>query len=799
MKTTRERSWTALALAGGALFLTAPAGAEPTWEERVERLERELDRRREQRQIPGLAFALVRDGQVELARGFGFSDVANATPVTQDTVFPVGALTETFSTTLAAIAVSERRITWDKPLSRSFDGFTLADDEAARRLNLSDTLSHRTGLGDASLLIEAPRADQEDLFRAASNATLAAPFRSTFIENSVVFTAGMSAIEQTTGTPWGQMLRDRLLAPLGMERATTDPHAIIGFAGGAIGYDWNHELEQYESQPFPRVAPILPARGLCASVSDLATWSQFCLDRGSFNGETIVPERAFNQTWIAQVDIDAGNAFARGWHVGTFEGATFFGRSGTFGAFTSAMTIVPSQDLAFVVLANAADPTLDAEVQSLVWESLFGDFESGLTAQDTQDPTGVTGAYHFAAMGVNLVIDDQQGDIFMTIPDQGSTILDAPGPDGSRAFAANPGITVRFVRDEHGRVLGMRYRQNGSEHFLPRLGVDAETPEVGAVGPFSPDEVQGVLGRYRYDLYNGSVQVVRTDDGLAMHIPWEHTHPLVWLGEEGFWAFEDDINVRLNFIDRGDGVASAIDFIVNGADYELARIPDAPVPGIPSVDELMALRNSSLGGQLYERVGAIRIDGRVYLENLGVSGPAKALLAGEDRFRLDVSFGRFGSASSGLDATGAWTATTTGGFSSLEGDALAQARLQHPAVVFQDLRDHFLFVEVVGRTTFNGEPAFTVKASPRDAPVLTLTLSAQTGATLQVEGFTFDLENGSVPVVTTFEDYRDVFGVRMPFRIIEQTPLAGRTLTQYENVRINVPIQDDSFAFVPTE
>ena len=783
----------------GAFLLTPIAHAEPTPAQRLEHLERELDRRREQRQIPGLAFALVRDGRVELVHAAGFSDVDRAVPLTDQSVFPLGALTETFSSTLAAIAIDEHRLRWDKPVGRWYDQFTLADPDAARQLSLSDMFSHRTGLADASMLVESPRADRRDLFEAASNATPAAPFRSTFIENPVVFTAGVAALEQATDTPWGELLQQRLLDPLGLTSVKTDPSVLTTDPNAARGYAWNRQLERFEPQALPRVEPILPARGLCASVSDMATWAQFCLDRGSFNGETIVPERAFNQTLIPQVDIDPSNAFARGWSVGSFNGATSFGRSGTFGAYTAAMTIVPEQSLAFVTLANAADPTLDAEIRSLVWDALFSDLDSTLAEQDAQDPTGLSGAYHFAAMGVNLVIDDQQGDVFMTIPGQGSTILDDPGPDGSRAFAANPGITVRFVRDDHGRVLGMRYRQNGREHFLPRLGVDADAPEIGAVGPLSPAQVQGVIGRYRYDLYNGSVQVVRTDDGLAMHIPWEHTHPLVWLPEEGFWAFEDDINVRLNFIDRGDGVASAIDFIVNGADYQLTRIPDAPAPGVPSVDELMALRNSSLGGQLYERVGAIRIDGRVYLENLGVDGPARALLAGEDRYRLDVSFGRFGSASSGLDSTGAWTATSTGGFRSLEGDALNQARLQHPAVVFQDLRDHFLFVEVTGRTTFNGEPAYIVKASPRNAPVLTLTLSAQTGATLKVEGFTFDLENGSVPVVTTFEDYRDVFGVRMPFRIIEHTPLAGRTLTQYENVRINVPVDDNAFAFVPTD
>lgn len=119
---------TALLFASGVGVALAD---EPTWQDRVDRLERRLEVVREANQIPGLAFVLVKDGQVEVSANLGFSDLAAKEPVTSETIFPIGPVTETFSAALAEIAAQEHHVYLDKPVGRALPNFTLADPRAA--------------------------------------------------------------------------------------------------------------------------------------------------------------------------------------------------------------------------------------------------------------------------------------------------------------------------------------------------------------------------------------------------------------------------------------------------------------------------------------------------------------------------------------------------------------------------------------------------------------------------------------------------------------------------------------------
>ncbi len=796
MPASRALQTTAAALVFATLAGQAHAD-EPTWEDRLDRLERRLGVVREANQIPGLAFVLVKDGQVELAANLGFSDLASGTPVTSDTVFPVGPVTETFSATLAAMAAADRRVYLDKPAGRLFTDFTLADRDAARRFSIGDLLSHQTGVGPLDMLT-AGAASRDDIFAAASRAQPVAEFRSTFIENPVTFTAGMAAVEFSLDQTWAEAVRDRIAQPLSLESALFDTSAMSGSESGAVGYVWDDKAQEFVAQPTPAAGPIAPALGLCLDADDMATWITFCLERGRVGETRVMPERAFNQTWISRVPISDGRSFAMGWLASFYEGKAVFSRGGSFGPFSAELAIMPGDDVGFAVMANTANDDLGEIFFALVADALFSDWDAASDLADA-DSAGISGAYRFDRMGVELLVTDQDGDVFLTIPGQGATILEAPGPDGARPLAANGAISVNFVRDEQGRVLGMHYRQQGREFFLPRQGFDEIESQPGAVGALSPEQVSSVLGVYRFDHYNGNIEIVRSESGLAMNVPWEGEHELVWLPGEDTWAFEDDIFTRVGFVGLDGPIVGAIEFVQGGAEHTLVRVPSVPGPGLPTIDDLMALRLGSLGSSLWQNAHNMRIKGEVAYENQGVEGSATALLVGEDSFRLDVNLGRFGRYSSGIQGDQAWTASSAQGYRQLEGAALAQARLQHPTVAFQDLRDAFLAVEVVGKTEYNWQEAYLVRAVPRQGPVITLTLSAQTGATLKMEGFTFDLTNGATPVATIFEDYREVFGVRMPFRIIDESPAFGRAVTQYEDIRLNVSVDDSTFAYVPTE
>src|SRR4051812_1030246 len=77
--------------------------------------------------IPGAAVAVVLDGAVVFAQGFGHRDVAKTKPVTRDTIYPIASTSKAFNATLIAMLVEEGRLGWDTPIVEYLTRFALAD------------------------------------------------------------------------------------------------------------------------------------------------------------------------------------------------------------------------------------------------------------------------------------------------------------------------------------------------------------------------------------------------------------------------------------------------------------------------------------------------------------------------------------------------------------------------------------------------------------------------------------------------------------------------------------------------
>src|SRR5205814_1904315 len=108
--------------------------------------------------VPGAAMAIVANGKVVSAKGFGLRDVKNNLPVTPDTLFPIGSCTKAFTTFVLGQLVDEGKLEWHKPVGRYVPGFRMFDDVTSRELTPRDLVPHREALPrhDHDKLIEIP-------------------------------------------------------------------------------------------------------------------------------------------------------------------------------------------------------------------------------------------------------------------------------------------------------------------------------------------------------------------------------------------------------------------------------------------------------------------------------------------------------------------------------------------------------------------------------------------------------------------------------------------------------------------
>ncbi len=96
--------------------------------------------------VPGLAIAIVKDGEIIFCEGFGKRDVEQNLPVTPETLFAIGSCTKPFTTMAMGILVDRGLLEWDKPVKNYLPTFKLYDSYATEHMTPRDLVTHRSGL-----------------------------------------------------------------------------------------------------------------------------------------------------------------------------------------------------------------------------------------------------------------------------------------------------------------------------------------------------------------------------------------------------------------------------------------------------------------------------------------------------------------------------------------------------------------------------------------------------------------------------------------------------------------------------
>ncbi|HSA95837.1 MAG TPA: serine hydrolase domain-containing protein, partial [Acidobacteriota bacterium] len=124
----------------GAAPQKAAAGVPPGLDATVARVMKTFE-------VPGLALAIVKDGRVVLAKGYGVRKLGDPAPVDAKTNFGIASNTKVMTATALGILVDEGKLRWDAPVINYLPWFQMYDPFVTRELTIRDLLVHRSGLG----------------------------------------------------------------------------------------------------------------------------------------------------------------------------------------------------------------------------------------------------------------------------------------------------------------------------------------------------------------------------------------------------------------------------------------------------------------------------------------------------------------------------------------------------------------------------------------------------------------------------------------------------------------------------
>jgi CubicO group peptidase (beta-lactamase class C family) len=310
--------------------------------------------------VPGVAVAVVYRDQMVYAKGFGVRESGKPETVDADTVFQVASVSKPLASTVAAVAVGRKALSWTDPVIKHSPGFALKDPYVTRNATMADLLSHQgglhTGAGD---LLEDLGFDQTYILSHLNQQPLDS-FRASYNYSNFGYTAGALAAADAMKLPWADLAEEVLFKPLGMT-STSYRHADYQKASNKALIHVPAGNKTWVAKYSRDADAEAPAGGASSTVHDLARWIRLQLANGSFEGQEVIAPDALSVTHVPHaVSGPPATPAARtrfyglGWNVSYDDHARLsLGHSGAFnlGAAT-AVSLLPGEQLGIVALTN---------------------------------------------------------------------------------------------------------------------------------------------------------------------------------------------------------------------------------------------------------------------------------------------------------------------------------------------------------------------------------------------------------------------------------------------------------------
>jgi CubicO group peptidase (beta-lactamase class C family) len=369
----------------GALLAAFALAAVPlsaqTVDERLDGFDPWVESIMKEWKVPGLGVAIVENGETVFARGYGWRNVEEELPVTPDTLFAIGSNTKSFTATLLAMQVDDGALAWDDPIRKVLPEFRLHDPAATDEMTAVDLLSHRSGLPRHDLYWYAAGKSRGELLAGLHHLEPSASFRSRYqYQNLMFMTAGIVS-ERIGGKSWEELVRERILAPLGIDRATFSVIRMQEDEDFSYGYGADEEIERIRRVPFRNIDAIGPAGSINMSARDLATYVRFHMAYGKVGDRQLLKEASARYMQLPQM-VMTGPLQARlqngpeigdptyglGLMVGSYRGRKHVSHGGGIDGFISAMEWLPEEKIGVVALSNT---THSGTVPALVVRNVF--------------------------------------------------------------------------------------------------------------------------------------------------------------------------------------------------------------------------------------------------------------------------------------------------------------------------------------------------------------------------------------------------------------------------------------------
>ncbi|MBU1159166.1 MAG: beta-lactamase family protein [Candidatus Thermoplasmatota archaeon] len=495
---------------------------------------------------PGLSLAITDSDRMIASYCIGEADISSHRPVSPHTLFQIGSVSKSF-TCIALLQLAEKGvIDLNKKIVSYLPWFETKSGH--EDITIHHMMTHTSGLIIGSDAL--PTAESEVWSLRSTDAT--SPKGSHFhYSNSAYKTLGI-LLETITGESYENIMRDRILKPLGMD--STEPVIRNNIKErSAVGYS-----PLYDDRPFIAGAALSPSTwfesntadgSISSTGADMCAYMRMLLNQGRHPEGRILAEEVFEKMVSPYVDTNDGvhgRSYGYGLNIEEIDGNPGLGHQGGMVGFYTSMLMDSVKGIGVIVMINGPGEPYDVAKSVL---RIVGSNGSG-TPPVPKDPALISDPMDWVGRYVSrtetIEFLSRDGRVYLSCEgkehqaieiDRGAIYVNAPTKE----------LCAFGLKKRDGRIVGVTH-----DHSM----YQKEGEEIPS-NILIPDEWKAYSGHYRsHNPWLNNFRIVLRDSGLVMIYPMGQEEPLTWRDDGSFRIGADPMSPeRISFDAIIDGRA----------------------------------------------------------------------------------------------------------------------------------------------------------------------------------------------------------------------------------------------------
>jgi CubicO group peptidase (beta-lactamase class C family) len=315
--------------------------------------------------VPGISVAIVKDGKIIHAKGYGVKSILTKEKVDANTLFGIASNSKAFTSAALAMLVDQGKIKWDDKVIKYLPNFKMYNEYVTNEFTIRDLLTHRSGLGlgAGDLMFWPGGADftPKDVVENLQYLKPVSAFRTKYDYDNLLYIVAGEVIQKASGKSWCDFIEERIMKPLEMNNSaasfvrlkdTTNVIAPHVPTDGKLKV-----VSRYQDHIFDAAA------GIYSSVNDLSKWMIMQLQNGKYGSEnkSLFSEKEHTEMWTPQTIMPINTmppynshfkSYGLGWQLSDVKGYKQVAHTGGLEGIVTQVTLFPELNLGIVVLTN---------------------------------------------------------------------------------------------------------------------------------------------------------------------------------------------------------------------------------------------------------------------------------------------------------------------------------------------------------------------------------------------------------------------------------------------------------------